>query len=241
MVRRKSLALFGVLSIISSSVNAEVKCVDIEYDESYKKNLPIENKKDFIRNDSLLTASGKLKCKVSINYLTFLSNETKKIESGSINNVKYRIFYSDGSGSVQGLKTNTLDYINDKHGTNWSTSCKKDEMDDTRWCALDKGDLRVGIWKDGSSFISIGSEHYPNSNITIRVDKGKPITTSGKNGFTTAESNEIIVKLLSGKSVLTRYQKWPCQSNIDNPTDLYGFPEAWELLNVIYKSSALIE
>jgi hypothetical protein len=241
MIKSQFLALFGALFLISTSVKAEVECGDIKYDKSYKKNLPIENEPDFIRRDTLLTPTGKIKCEVSLNYRTLTSNIKTKTENGSIKGVLYRTFYSDGSGSVQGLKTNTLDYVKDKYGTNWSISCKKDEMDDSRWCALDKGDLRVGIWKDGTSFISIGSEHYPNSSATIRIDKNKPITVSEKSGFTTAQSTEIIVALLSGISVLTRYQKWPYQSDIDNPTDLYGFPEAWELLNAIYKSSTPIE
>jgi hypothetical protein len=241
MINSQFLTLLGALVIISASAKAEVECGDIEYDKSYKKNLPIDNEADFIRSDILLTSTGKMKCKVSLNYRTLKSNRKTKTENGSINGVLYRTFYSDGSGSVQGLKTNTLDYVKDKYGTNWSTSCKTDEMDDSRWCALDKGDLRVGIWKDGSSFITIGNEHYPESKITIRIDKNKPISAPEKAGFTTEQSDELIAGLLSGKAVLTRYQKWPYQSNIDNLTDLYGFPEAWELLNAIYKSSAPIE
>lgn len=236
MFKNIYLTFFSVLSIISLSANAnaEVKCVDIKY--GVKQELPIDTTADLIRQDTpLITPKGKLECKI-------LFNETNKVESGSINNIMYRVYYSDGSGRVQGLKTNTLDYAKDESGTNWSTQCTKDEMDDSRWCTLGKGNnLRVGIWKDGTSFVSIGYEHYPGSNVTIRIDKGKPITASEKPSFTRAQSDDIINALKSGKSALTRYQNWPYKNNIDTPIDLYGFTEAWSILNSIFNASVPIK
>lgn len=159
-----------------------------------------------------------------------------RIEEGIYKGVKYRIYYSDGSGSVQGLPANTLDYVGDNIGTNWSIQCKLDKMDDTHWCSLDRGDLRVGIWKDGTPFVSVGSSHYPNSMIAVRVDKNKPISASEKTGFTKAQSAEIIEQLKKGSSILTRYQEWPYQRNKDTSIDLFGFPQAWEILQKIYSS-----
>lgn len=72
-----------------------------------------------------------------------------RIETGTYEGVKYRIYFSDGSGTIQGLPTNTLDYVGDKYGTNWSTQCRFDEMD-THWCSLNREDLQIGILKDGT-------------------------------------------------------------------------------------------
>lgn len=238
MFKNIYLTFFSVLSIISLSANAnaEVKCVHTLYGNSYNNELPMDTTTYFIRQDTLLTPKGILECKINSNYST-KSNKKSKIESGSINNVMYRVYYSDGSGSVQGLKTNTLDYAKDESGTNWFTHCTKDEMDDSRWCGLDKGDLSVMIWKDGTALVHIGHEHYPGSNVTIRIDKGKPITASEKLSFTRAQSDDIINALKSGKSALTRHQNWPYKKNIDTHIDLYGFTEAWSILNSIFKAS----
>ncbi|MCJ7662980.1 MAG: hypothetical protein MUO24_01930 [Desulfobacterales bacterium] len=215
---------------------AEIVCPEIEYDESYKSNLPTVDEEEIIQSDRALFPNGILKCQVSFSYKTLKNNKRMRIEEGTYDGVRYRIFFSDGSGSIQGLPTNTLYYVKDKYGTNWSTQCKLDEMDDTHWCSLNKGDLRVGIWKDGTLFVSVGSSHYPNSKIAVRVDKNKPISASEKSGFTKAQSEAIIEELMKGNSVLTRYQEWPYQSNKDKSVDLFGFPQAWEILQKIYKS-----
>ncbi|MFH0728777.1 MAG: hypothetical protein V2B19_20885 [Pseudomonadota bacterium] len=185
---------------------------------------------EIIKVNNALFPNGKVKNEVS-----FSSNKGR-IEEGIYEGVKYRIFYSDGSGSVQGLPMNTLDYVRDKYGTNWSIQCKLDDMDDTHWCSLDREDMRVGIWKDGTPFVSIGSSHYPNSKIAVRVDKNKPISTSEKSGFTNAQSAEIIRQLKKGSTVLTRFQEWPYQIDKDKSIDLYGFPQAWVILQKIHNS-----
>ena len=135
-----------------------------------------------------------------------------------------------------GISTNTLDYVGDTYGTNWSTQCKLDEMDDTHWCSLDREDLRIGIWKDGTPFVTVGNSHYPSSNIAVRVDKNKSITAPESTGFTKDQSIEIISQLKKGQSVLSRYQEWPYQSNKDKSLDLFGFPQAWAILQKIHES-----
>lgn len=160
-----------------------------------------------------------------------------RIEEGVYDGIRYQIYFSDGSGRIQGLPANTLDYVRDKHETNWSTQCKLDEMDDTHWCSLEREDLMVGIRKDGTPFVSVGSSHYPNSKIAVRVDKNKPISASEKIGFTKEQSKAIIEQFKEGESVLTRYQEWPYQSNEDKSFELFGFPQAWEILQKLYKSA----
>lgn len=215
---------------------AKIGCSEIEYDRGYNSNLPTLNGEEIIQVNSPLFQGGKIKCDVSFSYKTLKNNERKRIETGILEGVKYRIHFSDGSGTVQGLPTSTLDYDRDKYGTNWSMSCKLDKMDDTHWCSLDREDLRVGIWKDGTPFVSVGNSHYPGSNIVVRVDKNEPITASEKTGFTKTQSLEIIGQLKKGSSVLTRYQKWPYQSNKDKSTELFGFLQVWAILQKLHES-----
>lgn len=160
-----------------------------------------------------------------------------RVETGTYEGIKYKIWFSDGSGKVQGLPENTLDVLSDVHGTNWGRVCRLDEMDDTHWCYLDKKDLRIGIWKDGTPFVSIGHSHYPNSTVAVRVGGNKPIKASENTGFTKAQSVEIVEQLKKGNSVLTRYQEWPYQSNKDTSMELFGFPQAWAILQKIYESA----
>ena len=228
---------FVFATVCSQASYAGMVCADTKFDKGYKSNLAIIDEDELIKGNNALFQSGTITCNVSFDYKALKNNKRMRTETGSHDGIKYRIYFSDGSGTVQGLPTNTLDYVGDQHGTNWSTRCKRDEMDDTHWCALDRGDLRIGIWKDGTPFVSIGNSHYPNSDIAIRVDKNKPITASEKIGFTSAQSLETIDQLKKGNSVLTRYQEWPYQSNKDKSLELFGFPQAWEILQKIHESA----
>ncbi|ELR67952.1 hypothetical protein C942_00260 [Photobacterium marinum] len=215
---------------------AQMICPKIKYEKDYKSNLPTLDEDEIINKNKALIPGGELTCKVSFSYKTLKNNKRYRIEEGLHDGVKYRIFFSDGSGSIQGLAQNKLDYVNDKLGTNWSMRCDVDGMDDSHWCSIDKGDLRVGIWKDGTFFVSVGSNHYPNSKVVVRINKNKPISASENIGFTKEKSIKIIEQLESGSSVLTRYQEWPYQSNIDTSTDLFGFSQAWFILQKVYES-----
>ena len=70
----------------------------------------------------------------------------------------------------------------------------------------------------------------------IRVEKNKPFTTPESTGFSSSQAASIIEQLKTGKSVLTRYQEWPYRVDKDTPVDLFGFPQAWEILNKVYES-----
>src|SRR5690606_11704046 len=96
---------------------------------------------------------GKIHCDVGLDYGSMKNNVSIRIETGEYQGLKYRIYHTDGSGSIQGLPGNTLDILGDQYGTNWSTRCVVDEMDDTAWCSISKSGVAAGIWKDGSKFI----------------------------------------------------------------------------------------
>lgn len=77
----------------------------------------------------------------------------------------------------------------------------------------------VGIWKNGTPIISIGSDHYPDSNITIRIDKNKPITAPAKAGFSKDQTKAILEQMNKGDAMLTRYNEWPYQHDFDTQVD----------------------
>ena len=201
-MKERIISICFVFSIsLSHTGYAEMQCPEIDYNSDYTGSYPTIDAAEIIQIDGPLFAGGRVKCDISLDYKTLKNNERKRIEEGTYKGIKYRIYYSDGSGAIQGQSTNILDYIKDKRGTNWATHCEADEMDDTHWCSLNKKDLRVSIWKDGTPFVSVGYSYYPGSKIAVRIDKNKPITANEKRGFTKAQSLKIIKQLKKGDSV----------------------------------------
>ncbi|MGP9572794.1 hypothetical protein ACT3RL_17995 [Halomonas sp. AOP5-CZ2-32] len=187
------------------------------------------------RNEPLLD-DGKISCKLSQNLVTN-KYELWRSESGIYEGLRYRIQYRDGSGTFQGDYESTLgtqDIL--RRVQNWSVRCRVDRIDDTRRCFLNKEGLTVGIWKDATPYISIGSSHYPGSSITVRADKNQPVVASERSGFSPAQSQNILNQLKVSSSLITRYQEWPYESNVDKSIDLYGFNEAWDFLQIVYNS-----
>ncbi|WP_162887109.1 hypothetical protein [Pseudomonas syringae] len=233
---RKWLMIGFILQAVSLPALADVSCPNTKYDSGYRKQLPIADKQEIISRNSPLFEGGVITCRVGWDYRNTSQNERLRIETGSVNNIKYRFYYTDGSGSIQGDSRSTLDTIKDLNLVNWDTACKTDGMDDKRWCYISKKDLTIGIWKDGSTFISIGHDHFPSSQIAIRIDQSPPLTAPEKTGFDSKQVGEILSSLKKGQKVLTRYQEWPYERNKDVTIDLYGFNEAWTIINKIYQS-----
>lgn len=187
------------------------------------------------RNEPLIDG-GKISCKISQNLATN-KYELWRSESGTYEGLRYRIQYRDGSGTFQGDNESTLgtqDIL--QRVQNWSVRCRVDRIDDTRRCFINKEGLTVGIWKDSTPYISIGSSHYPGSSITVRVDKNQPVVASERSGFSPAQSQDVLNQLKISSSLITRYQEWPYESNVDKNIDLYGFNEAWDFLKIVYNS-----
>lgn len=232
------IASFVLAVALAQTSHAEMVCSETEYSYSYKRNLPIlDDDEEIIQINKPLFQGGKITCEVGFSLKTLENNTRIRIETGTLEGVKYRIRFSDGIGTVQGLSTNTLD--KDKYGTNWSTRCRLDEMDDRHWCFLDRGDLTIWLTKDGTPYVLVGYDHYPGSKIAVRVDKNKPITASAKIGFAKAQSLEIIEQLKNGQSALTRYEEWPYQIYRDSSVELFGFPQAWEILQKLHESAGI--
>lgn len=179
--------------------------------------------------------NGKVKCWVS-GSITDKINRAIPIETGSLDGVLYEVWKNGGGGKVQGLPNNTLKLEQDKYETNWIIDCKIDRMDDTRWCLIRRANMSVILWKDGSWHIRVGHEHYPGSAMAIRVDENKAIIAEEQKGFSDAQVKQIIQQLRTGNSFITRYQKWPYRSSIDESAEAFGFSQAIQVLEMHWKS-----
>ena len=233
-MRRKYVFRTLLLLILSPSAVAEMHCPETEYGKDYQKKAETIDKPLFIHGNTPVVEDSRMYCQVRY-YYTERKNHRSRREDGEFQGYKYRIFHTDGSGTLQGLPDNNLS-VKDKYKTNWSFRCKRDEFDDTHWCQVSREGLSVTIWKDGSVLVNVGAKHYPGTNVSVRIDDSPPYSATEKVGFNTGTSNQILDELLSGDSVMTRYQKWPYKRYIDQRVPLFGFTEAWALLNRIYKA-----
>ncbi|HVI26006.1 MAG TPA: hypothetical protein VM576_07440 [Xanthomonadaceae bacterium] len=169
---------------------------------------------------------------VSEKELELLSRvEINKIEEGSLNGIHYRIYYTDGSGTFSGAPDGSLT-TGFRLGEDWSTSCKKDPMDDTKSCYIQRKDLWVWLYPGGRLKIFIGGDQYPGTSASVRIDSNQAIRSpSDSEGvFTAAQSKQILQQLRSGARVATRYIDWPYRSAVDDSFDLHGFDEAYQYI-----------
>jgi hypothetical protein len=215
-------------------VNEE--CPNSKVTRDYKPEWPIENVKESFDIKGPLFEGGKVVCSYSREWRdrTKKVNNRDRIEEGKYNGVKYRFYYADGSGTIQGLPTNTLIGTHDKYSTNWSMSCNFDRMNDTAICSLSRGDIWFSIYGPKKYYVSIGTQHFPPSLIVFRSDKNEPISATAKRGFTSEQEAEIIKQIKTASKVSTRYWKWPYKRDLDETFEPYGFAEGWFILNKIY-------
>ena len=154
-----------------------------------------------------------------------------KSEKGVLNGVHYDFYYTDGSGTFSGNSSNTKNFRNKEN--NWSVACKKDPISDKKTCHMKMNDLWIYVYDNGKVVVSIGSEHFPSSSVTVRIDQGTPFTASStKDGdFPPKTSAKIIEQLKQARSLTTRYMKWPHKSWVDDSWEVYGFNEAFKYIN----------
>ena len=160
------------------------------------------------------------------------SSEFHKTESGIVNGVHYDFYYTDGSGTFAGMIGNVGKY-DEPVRSNWDVGCKKDPVNDTKYCHMHIKDLWIYVYPKKRTVLSIGYEHYPWSTVTIRIDGEAPISTNANSdgNYPIQISARIVQRLKSATSVTTRYMKWPYKHWVDTTWDLYGFNETFEYIN----------
>lgn len=234
MLPHRLIAALPAILLLSPLVQA-AQCSNTVYESGYKKAAPTVDAPQFITADGPLFPGGKVTCNVSYDLMSGKNNVMHRIETGTLNGIKYRFYYTDGSGAVQGLQENVLNVLKDKYGENWSLGCRKDEMNDTHYCAMSRGALVVGAYGGSSRFVNVGSEHYPGSTIALRIDKETPVTAPADPGFSSAQEAALISEMSKGTSVLTRYMEWPYETNKDKQVSLFGFNSALQIIDTLNK------
>lgn len=158
----------------------------------------------------------------------FAGGPELKFESGSLNSVSYRFYYSDGSGTFSGVEGGGSLQDAKNYSDHWNISCNKDIMTDKKECTVGKNELWISVGVGRPPIIIVGGEHFPNSVSTIRLDNNPPISSGPRgNGVFPSSGNAALLKKIKLANVIsTRYMKWPNNYWIDDKWNLTGFKEA---------------
>lgn len=188
----------------------------------------VDVKPTLIESDGPFTPDGKIEL---LETKILRTAEANKMESGVLNGVHYRFYYTDGSGTFAG-KSGNVGQFSEPMGTNWSTACKKDPVSDQKHCYMQLKDLYVFVYPKGRVTVSIGREHFPGSTVALRVDQMAPATATAKDdgNFSAQASARLIKQIASAKTLTTRYMKWPYRSWEDQTWELYGFNETYKYI-----------
>lgn len=182
-----------------------------------------QTKADIIPNNERFTPNG---------IISISPHVGGQIETGTVNGVAYRYYYSDGSGTFEGVSGNGITPgAKYDFKQNWSVSCKKDPIDDSKYCNMSKADLSIFLFSKSGLYVSIGGNNYPGSDVAIRVDTQPATIGNEKAQFSGDKAKQIIDALKSGKQITTRYQKWPQGYDTTSTFDLSGFNEAFQFIN----------
>jgi hypothetical protein len=177
-----------------------------------------------------ITTGGVVNC-------SFFPNESEKLnvlvrqERGNFKGVLYRIFYTDGSGIIQGEAGKPLDVADDKD--NWRLKCRSNPADKLGRCVLQKGDISIHRYQDGSFMVDVGGDKKPGSDMLVRIDGNEAITADAQDGFTNEQTGLILKQMKTGKKMSTRYENASNQRETDQTINLFAYPQAAEIVEIV--------
>lgn len=164
---------------------------------------PVVELRHVLRPRSTFTEHASVECRQSGTFDEGRKIHDYQIEFGSKDDLRYRIDYADGSGSVyqpaEGAASDTL----------WSLQCAVDSMDDSRRCHLRRGALSVVFLGEGQWLVFVGgADNYPGSEIAIRFGEDEPLRDE-EPSFSGDTAARIAETLEAEGRVRLRYLKWP--------------------------------
>ncbi|MFQ5643279.1 MAG: hypothetical protein ACE5FQ_06225 [Thiogranum sp.] len=152
-------------------------------------------------------------------------------ERGDYRGVGYRIFYTDGSGVIQGEEEKPLDVAD--HEDNWKLRCRKNPADKLGRCVLQKGDMFIHRYQDGSFMVEVGSNRKPGSEQLVRVDGNEAVTADAQTGFTQQQTRLILEQMQAGKMLSTRYDDASNQWHTERSISLFAYPQAAGIVEIV--------
>jgi hypothetical protein len=195
------------------------------------KDAPIEKVSQKVRPQTTFTSGARVVCmqRGNLEYPRKLLDY--QVEFGVRDGFGYRLYYSDGSGSLTEAGKES-DYLSPDL---WAIGCKVDSMDDSKVCYLHKGALFA--WYAGGEKWSVhvgDGRNSPKTDIAVRIGDGEAIRGEEPE-FSLEKSRKIVEALKSELRVRTRFFKWPSGIGEDE-FDAKGFKVALELIKWLYAS-----
>lgn len=142
------------------------------------------------------------------------SDPESGLDEGTLMGAKFTV-YSD-SATVAGSPETKLSPLNP---STWSLACMRDKMTNRKTCHAHKGELWIFFPQAGGAFVSIGTDHFPGSQSSIRIGARRFDTMNRDGNF---NQRAILPLLKDGTIVVTRFMKWPHRSWIDDEFKLHG-------------------
>ena len=142
------------------------------------------------------------------------------LQRGALNGEWFQIFAD--SGVVAGAQGAMPDRWS--HGANWDISCSRDKMTSVRSCLINKGDLYFFVKPGGKVSVSVGVDHFPSSQTSIKIGARRFNTMQRDGNF--ANGSQLIGQMRNGTPVVTRYMKWPYRTWVDDEFTAYGVSTA---------------
>lgn len=153
------------------------------------------------------------------------------VERGALGGVWLRL--TPNGADVEGAAADSPDA-----GTgNWTVSCRRDKMTSARSCLVYKDDLYVGVYGNGRLTFSVGDEHFPGSQSSIRIGSRR-FDTGQRDGYF-PNAPQLVQLMKNGTPVVTRYMKWPYREWIDKEFVSYGLGTAIQAAHWILKHGDL--
>jgi len=152
-------------------------------------------------------------------------------ERGSYQGIGYRIFYTDGSGVIQGESGKPLDVAD--YQDNWRLKCRANLSDSLRRCVLQKGDLFIHRYQDGSFMVDVGSDKKSVSDMQVRIDNNEAVAANVQQGFTGEQTDLILEQMKTGKVIYTRYAGASNQWETEKTVNLFSYSRAADLVEIV--------
>jgi len=175
-----------------------------------------------------ITPGGVIDCR-------FLPDPTNRLnilaryERGTVDGVRYKVHYSDGSAVIQGHADLPLATGNQQD--NWNLTCRQSEAEAAHHCTLRKGDISLHKDSENHLTLSIGDNPRTGSEMLLRVDTNWAVTAPADSGFTDQQTARLLSELRNGRKADTRYHNDSVRAPTDRSMTLYGFTQAVEIMD----------
>jgi hypothetical protein len=215
------------MMLISASGNAEELCAYVSRSHYVDGWEEVGSKEAITRRIALGSA---VSC-------SFFPDQGEKLnvlvrqERGEYHGVGYRIFYTDGSGVIQGEAGKPLYGEGDQD--NWKLRCRTNPVDQLQRCVLQKGAISIHRYQDGSFMVDVGSSKKPGSDMLVRIDSNEAIAADVQHGFTDQQTRLILAQMRTGKKMVVGYENTSNQRETDQTIDLFAYPQAADIVEIV--------